>query len=468
MCYFLYMDTPTAVIVISVCIFLILIGIVLVFFSTKKNFKNASKATSKKPEITTTVPAGGVSVTKRIEMITQPRGGYLSVSEFKKTILKPDNNLNEENIAPSLIGLVVDYLSRYKNGSSKKEAFKISLLGASIIGESDSANKLLNEINISLTNKSIESAIKLVGYDVVYRSGPVGFKPVRLINPDNQTIDNVREMVNRSVSFFKLYGPVTKDGFTFEGGYTEIISKGDGDFLTKDTLWDFKVSKNKPTPKHTLQLLVYYLMGVHSIHPEFKSIKYLGIYNPRLNEVYQYELSNLDSFVKEEVEREIIGYKSLNEDSSLFSPRKMDERVKKAFIDFCPQIEIIGHKLTTKTIIGLQEESPKPLVALNIAIEMGDLYLKTMDSDLDLCVAIYDELMLQLDFGKYANRETAEFFIAYFTFGHYPIYKDNGEEDFDAEDEYLEKGYQMMKHLANMGSKEAKDCIKNWDKILSE
>jgi hypothetical protein len=35
------------------------------------------------------------------------------------------------------------------------------------------------------------------------------------------------------------------DGFTFEGGYTDTVSKGDGDLTTADTLWDFKVSKAK-------------------------------------------------------------------------------------------------------------------------------------------------------------------------------------------------------------------------------
>ena len=36
--------------------------------------------------------------------------------------------------------------------------------------------------------------------------------------------------------------------FTFEG-YTSIIDSGDGDFLTEDTLWDFKVFKTTTTEK---------------------------------------------------------------------------------------------------------------------------------------------------------------------------------------------------------------------------
>jgi len=38
-------------------------------------------------------------------------------------------------------------------------------------------------------------------------------------------------MVNRNMTFWKKYGLIAQDGFTFEA---------DGDFLTTDTLWDFK------------------------------------------------------------------------------------------------------------------------------------------------------------------------------------------------------------------------------------
>lgn len=52
-------------------------------------------------------------------------------------------------------------------------------------------------------------------------------------------------MVKRSLIFLEIYGPKIKDGLTFEGGYTKVVSAGDCDFLTRDTLRDFKVSKNK-------------------------------------------------------------------------------------------------------------------------------------------------------------------------------------------------------------------------------
>lgn len=87
-----------------------------------------------------------------------------------------------------------------------------------------------------------------------------------------------------------------------------MVSSGDGDYLTNDTIWDFKVSKNEPTSKHSLQLLMYYILGKHSIHSQFNQIQYLGIYNPRLNKVYRYDIYNLSKEVIEEVSSEVIGY----------------------------------------------------------------------------------------------------------------------------------------------------------------
>ena len=125
----------------------------------------------------------------------------------------------------------------------------------------------------------------------------MGYQPVESIEPDTNTIANIRVMINRSLKFIEKYGPVVMDGFTFEGGYTDLVSSGDGDFLTTDTLWDLKVSKNKPTKDHTLQLLMYYLMGKKSIHKEFDSITNLGIFNPRLNCVYLLDINNIDSSI---------------------------------------------------------------------------------------------------------------------------------------------------------------------------
>lgn len=249
------------------------------------------------------------SVTQRIKQIKQPRGGYINPKEFSITTLDDGVELHpDENIHSSLIGLAVDYLTRYSIGTPANEAFKISLMGASIIREVNYAEKLLSGI-AGLDELSIINACKLSGFDVCFRAGPMGYKPVQEIEPDSFTIDNIRIMVNRSKKFIETYGPITKDGFTLEGGYTDLITTGDGDFLTETTLWDFKVSNKGPTNAHTLQLLIYYLMGTHSIHKDFQQIKDLGIFNPRLNNVYLLEINGISPSVLKEVSSEVIGYK---------------------------------------------------------------------------------------------------------------------------------------------------------------
>lgn len=248
-----------------------------------------------------------VSVTNRIKSITQPRGGYLNPKQMTITKFNDGIELFEETINPSLMGLVVDYLTRYSNGAKVEDAFRISIMGALVARELDKATDLLNKIE-GIDKKSIENACKLVGYDVCYRAGPTYFVPVESIVADDKTIENIRTMVNRSITFIEKYGPITKDGFTFPGGYTAIVDTGDGDFLTEDTLWDFKVSKSEPKKEHTLQLIMYYLMGTHSKQPEFENIKKIGIFNPRLNIAYTYELSKIDSHIIKEIEKEVIGY----------------------------------------------------------------------------------------------------------------------------------------------------------------
>lgn len=142
-----------------------------------------------------------------------------------------------------------------------------------------------------------------------YRAGIEWYKSVENINPNIDTIQNITIMIKRSVSFWTKYGPIIKEGFTFKGGYTNVISSGDGDYLTKDTLWDFKVSSYELKSQHTLQLLVYYIMGLHSIHSEeFNSVKYLGIYNPRMNKIYIINTNSIPKNIIEDVSMNVIGY----------------------------------------------------------------------------------------------------------------------------------------------------------------
>ena len=250
------------------------------------------------------------SVTRRIDKIKQPRGGYIRPKEFEITVLDGGgiDELNPvENVSPSLVGMAVDYLTRFMSGTSAMGAFKISEMGSRVVQRKELFDQLLSNVK-GLDDDSISAAVKLSGFDSAYRAGVMAYRPVQNINPNSDTVENIRTMVERSLRFLDQYGPKVMDGLTFEGGYTGYVSSGDGDFLTKDTLWDFKVSKKKLQSKYTLQLLMYWRMGLHSIHPEYKNVKYLGVYNPRMNVVYRLDVSKIPEDVISTVETEVIGY----------------------------------------------------------------------------------------------------------------------------------------------------------------
>lgn len=250
------------------------------------------------------------TVTQVVKDVKQPRGGYIPPKKLLAVTLSGDElkySSDDENIHASLVGLAVDYLTRFMNGAAVEDAFGISLRGARNAREEENARKLIQDIQ-GLDEPSIRSACKLVGYDVCYRVGMIGFNPVSTINPNEATIQNITCMVERSLAFFKQYGPITKDGFDLEGAYTDKVTKGDGDFLTRDTLWDFKVSKTKPTSKHTLQIIIYYLMGKRSVHEEFETVTHIGLFNPRQNVVYTLAVDEVDSEIIADINQNVIGY----------------------------------------------------------------------------------------------------------------------------------------------------------------
>ena len=257
------------------------------------------------------------TVTAIAKTAKQPRGGFVKPSSMTITNYDDGQTLaDNENVHASIIGMCVDYMTRFLQSKNVTEAFNISILGAieaeklTGIRYTKDMLKYLKRIK-KLNDKAIFNACKAVSFDVWYRNpmSAILAKGADEINPDRHTIRNIKILINRCMSFFDKYGPITVDGFTFEeNGYTEKVTAGDGDFLTADTLWDLKVSKSAPTSKHTLQLLMYYIMGKHSGKPEFAGIKKIGIFNPRLNRVYLLDVSAIPDETIKTVEEEIIGY----------------------------------------------------------------------------------------------------------------------------------------------------------------
>lgn len=250
------------------------------------------------------------SVTQRIAQIKQPRGGYINPRKMlavrELDVPKPPHDHKEENVHSGLVGIAVDYLTRFMNGTPVEEAFKISYFAASMILED--ASWYGKQIT-GLDDKSIVAAIRLAGFDTIYRAGRATYRPVEEINPNPETIDDVRAMVEAGLAFFKEYGPITHDGITFQGGYTDVVQAGDGDFMTADTVWDFKCSVKPPTNKHTLQIVMYWLMGLHSQFAEdYRKVTRLGFFNPRLASVYTLNVADIPAETLHEIETQVICY----------------------------------------------------------------------------------------------------------------------------------------------------------------
>ena len=255
------------------------------------------------------------TVTRRVKEVKQPRGGYVNprtmeVTSFDDGQPSPLDH-RVENIHSSLVGMAVDYLSHLANGSEPRDVFRVPLLGAINVGAeafAQAGRKVDGFVAGKVNAWAVASACWLSGFDVAYRVGPMWYRPDAVTTPDKVTTDHILTMVERSTTFFRHYGPVVADGFTFPGGYTDLVTAGDGDFLTSDTIWGFKVSVKGPTKDHTLQLLMYWLMGLHSGAPEFARVKNLGVFNPRLNAAYRIAVSEIHDDVVREVEKDVIGY----------------------------------------------------------------------------------------------------------------------------------------------------------------
>ena len=148
---------------------------------------------------------------------------------------------------------------------------------------------------------------QLVAYDEVYRAGIID---IPRLEADKFTSENIKIMVNRGVRFLKNCGKEIKSGLYFEGGYTDVVVNGDCDYLTENALIDFKVIRGEMTTNYSLQILMYYLMGLRSEHKkDFEKVKWLSLFNPRKNIVYFVNVKKISESVIEEVNKKVIGYK---------------------------------------------------------------------------------------------------------------------------------------------------------------
>lgn len=228
-------------------------------------------------------------ISDRIKQVQQPEGGYIPLKILKVEPVDEDvDTLNpEENVSPYLINSAVNYMARFMmGGMPAKYIFGHPISVARRIGGDTLALKAydLAKTGIKgLDDESIINAVKLSEFDACFFAGAESYQPIEEINPDEATIQNVRTMVKRSLRF-RVDAHVPK-------------------WSMPETLWGINVSKSCPTQAQTLQLLIDWLEGFSSSQVfMFHNIKYLGIYNPRLNEFYRIRIDDIPKGVMFEVD----------------------------------------------------------------------------------------------------------------------------------------------------------------------
>lgn len=233
------------------------------------------------------------SVTQFIRRVgmSLPQTYTVKVQRF----VKDDIQLDTDSESMWLFGLATDYLARLVFGDNPQKAFEISLKGAKNVGELNKATELLKSVNTSLDNKCIINACKLCAYDVAYRTSPALYSNVDNINPSEKTISKIRVLVKRTVKFLKQNSKWVDYDIDFPRGYSELISKGDCDYITDEALWDLKVTNDKTAKKrYVSQILLYYVLGMRSkYHDRFENLKRIGLIYPIDQVAYYIETKDI-------------------------------------------------------------------------------------------------------------------------------------------------------------------------------
>ena len=243
-----------------------------------------------------------MTVTQFVQKYGQPYGGVLPRSAFTEKIIGEPIEL-DGSVTPKVAGIAVDNLARYLLTGDGEEAFKFAIRGAALYPRYTDEKKLIGRLD-GETVRSAWIACALAMYEIAYRIGPAYNRSKEKFRPTKEDAEKLLKMARLVAD---TAGDAAATGAEFKGAYTTVVTKGDCDIISHDTLWDVKATKTAPNSAATLQLLVYYLMGLRTGREEFHAVTKLGIVNPRLGKTWTIGVSD----IPEDVIRDVstgIGY----------------------------------------------------------------------------------------------------------------------------------------------------------------
>ena len=283
------------------------------------------------------------SVTKAIRDIEQPVHGVLPLNKFRVHDIGGEVIVCGK-IPPIIVGKVIDSMLHITIRANKEKLFKSSINGynkriehfarqfsygnsfefeAKRIEQEDgmfNVYSLINRLDGYIKEfKFYELAICLSlihQYDAWdsqfwHMSNITSIASSR---PQYYTKGDTRKIVQlykRALNW--LCSIMNKDNVIFDykfypDGYTQNVKYGVGDFVCNNTLFDLKCIRENPTSMHTLQILTYYVMGLHSNNKLYKDIKRIGIYSPIQNKLGYVGVNEIPKNSIEFVENNILRY----------------------------------------------------------------------------------------------------------------------------------------------------------------
>lgn len=238
----------------------------------------------------------------------------------EKIIVDPDDTTyiagDSESIKPSLMGTLIDYLTRIVICNDKSAFDFLRDIRPSWDDLIENINEAFAD-NHAYTSSDIETNIKkLNAYKVqtvvevckreqYFRSGNSDDIKQEYTVDDN-LLKHIKKLLIRNKKFFDRFGesrligyhshfgikpnPVEYYGKSFDA--LHVFIKGDGDYLLSNALMDLKVSSlNNDKSFWKKQLILYYLgldkEELNSNDINYNDIKYLINFNPRYNVVYK-------------------------------------------------------------------------------------------------------------------------------------------------------------------------------------
>ena len=268
-----------------------------------------------------------VTIAQNIKL--QPKDGFINPKDCGIEPIINDNSANEviessfkdSSMPPQTFGLIYNYLLAVEMSINSEtplseiviKAFYPSITGALQVNQEKRAFFLVKEIVDSYSKKIVDykkaivASEELVNYDSEYRRGfyNPNYKATTTLGTDAQLIEL---LINATKLYLLKNECILKFGLEFSGKGSKNVSAGECDLLCLDSLIDFKATKKAPTKENTFQLLLYYILGCHEYPEAFKKIKYLKIINPKMNNIYTYNISSINKSILQLVELDIIGY----------------------------------------------------------------------------------------------------------------------------------------------------------------